>query len=384
MKEFIYLDHAATTPMHPSVIDKMTEAMQNAYGNASSVHQLGRRSKGLLEEARQVFASSINAHPTEIVMTSGGTESDNMAILKTAETCAAQGKHVITTSIEHPAVKEPISELEARGFEITVLPVNQEGRISVQQVIEALRPDTILVSVIYGNNEIGSLMPITEIGQYLKTLDHQVIFHTDAVQAYGTEVIDVKEQGIDLLSVSSHKINGPKGVGFLYVNRKLSLPAMMTGGEQESRRRAGTENIPGILGFQEAVKIRMQEKNNVRAAYQDLKDNFLKEMDNSSIEYAVNGSLDHSLPHILSVHIKGVQAEKLLIHLDLAHVAVSTGSACSAGNVDPSPVLEALHGQGHPAVAETLRFSFGYGLTREQVVSVVLILEKAVAFLKEK
>lgn len=382
MKEFIYLDHAATTPMHPSVIEKMTEAMQNAYGNASSVHQLGRRSKGLLEEARQVFARSINADSTEIIMTSGGTESDNMAILKTAERYKFKGKHIITSSIEHPAVKEPINELADRGFDITVLPVNQEGRISVQQIKEAVRPDTILVSVIYGNNEIGSLMPITEIGQYLKTLDHQVIFHTDAVQAYGTEVIDVKEQGIDLLSVSSHKINGPKGVGFLYVNRSISIPALIKGGEQENKRRAGTENIPGILGFQQAVHIRMQEKYNVRAAYQDLKDNFLKEMDNSSIEYAVNGSLDHSLPHILSLHIKGIRAEKLLIHLDLARIAVSIGSACSAGNVDPSPVLEALHGKDHPAVAETLRISFGYGLTREQVTSVIPVLEKAVAFLR--
>ncbi|MCC5889522.1 MAG: cysteine desulfurase [Alkalibacterium sp.] len=383
MKNQLYLDHAATTPMHPEVVEVMVSALTSHYGNASSTHQLGRESKGLLEEARVVFAKSIHAKPEEIIITSGGTESDNMAIVKTAEKMKAKGRHIITTNIEHPAVKNPIQYLEKNGYEVTWLPVNKQGTITVDQVMNSVREDTILVSIIYGNNEIGSLMPIGTIGKSLNELDHEVVFHTDAVQAYGTEHINVDDQYIDLLSVSAHKINGPKGIGFLYMKDNLNLPSLMMGGEQEKKRRAGTENIPAIVGFKRAVELRQSSKADLSNKYEGLKLETIERLKETGIAHAVNGSLTNSLPHILSVHIQGVSAEKLLIHLDLAGIAVSIGSACSAGNIEPSHVLSALYGEDHPAIAETIRISFGYGSESNDVLKVVKVIEKAVAFLKK-
>lgn len=383
MNKELYFDHAATTPMKPEVIETMVSALNDSYGNASSTHQLGRKSKGLLEEARVVLAESIHAKPEEIIITSGGTESDNMAVLKTAEKMAAKGKHIITTNVEHPAVKNPIKYLEQNGYEVTWLPVNRQGTVTLEQIKESIREDTSLVSIIYGNNEIGSLMPIKQIGQYLSELDHKVVFHTDAVQAYGTEAIDVVDQGIDLLSVSAHKINGPKGIGFLYMKNPLNLPSLMLGGEQENKRRAGTENIPSIVGFKKAVEERQASKVDQSEFYRNLKTEAIKLLNEAGVDYAVNGSLENSLPHILSVHIKGVSAEKLLIHLDLAGIAVSIGSACSAGNVEPSHVLEAIYDRKHPAISETIRLSFGYGNTADDLEQVIKNIKKAVAFLKK-
>lgn len=383
MENTLYFDHAATSPMHPEVIQAMTIAMEKHYGNASSIHKVGRESKGILEEARAVFAKSIQAKPKEIIITSGGTESDNMAILQTAEKLQGEGKHIITTSIEHPAVREPMHYLEGKGFEVTFLPVDEAGRVTAEQVKEALREDTILVSIIYGNNEIGSLMPIKEIGEMLAEYERKIIFHTDAVQAYGTEDIDVGDQHIDLLSVSSHKINGPKGIGFLYVNESIAFSGLLLGGEQENKKRAGTENIPSIIGFKKAVELRMESKDELRAFYAELKQAAISYLDAYGIQYEVNGSLDQSLPHILSLRFPTVPADKLLIHLDLANIAVSIGSACSAGNVEPSEILTALHGKNHPAVSETIRLSFGMGNTKEKVEEIVQNIEKAVAFLSQ-
>lgn len=383
MSESIYLDHAATTPMHPEVIEVMTEAMKNNYGNASSIHQIGRESRGLVEEARRTFAESIHAKAQEIVITSGGTESDNTAILKTTEKYKDKGKHIITTAVEHPAVLKPLAYLKDKGFDITYLPVNKDGEVTLEQVKDAVREDTILVSIMYGNNEIGSLMPVRDIGQFLKETAPEVIFHTDAVQAYGTEEIDVKDAKIDLLSVSAHKINGPKGVGFLYINEDLSIPRLIMGGEQENNQRAGTENIPAIVGFKKAVELRMTNKTNLKASYSYFKKLFINKLEETDIEFSVNGSIDRSLPHILSVHLKGVPADKLLIHLDLARIAVSTGSACSAGNVDPSHVLIALYGDDHPAIEETIRVSFGLGVTEEAIIETVEKIKNAYTFLKD-
>lgn len=383
MSETVYLDHAATTPMHPEVIEVMTETMKRNFGNASSIHQIGRESRGLVEEARRTFAESIHARPQEIVITSGGTESDNMAVLKTAEKFKDKGKHIITTAVEHPAVLQPMQYLEEAGFDITYLPVNAEGEVTALQVKEALREDTILVSVMYGNNEIGSLMPIQEIGRYLKETAPEVVFHTDAVQAYGTEDIDVSDQNIDLLSVSAHKINGPKGIGFLYINDALTIPRLIMGGEQENNKRAGTENIPAIAGFKKAVELRMAGKQDLRESYSYFKKLFVNKLEETGIDFQVNGTMEKSLPHILSVHLKGVPADKLLIHLDLARIAVSTGSACSAGNVDPSHVLIALYNETHPAVEETIRVSFGQGVTEEAIVKTVKKIQDAYTFLKD-
>ncbi|OJF95723.1 cysteine desulfurase family protein [Alkalibacterium sp. 20] len=383
MTETIYLDHAATTPMHPKVIDEMTDAMKNHYGNASSIHQIGRESKGILEEARLTFAKSIHAKPHEIIITSGGTESDNMAIIKTAEKLKEYGKHIITTAVEHPAVLEPMEHLESEGFDVTFLPVNEDGEVTLEQVKEAIREDTILISIMYGNNEIGSLMPIRAIGDYLKELDTKILFHTDAVQAYGTEDIDVKRDNIDLLSVSAHKINGPKGIGFLYINQAVVIPSLIMGGEQENNKRAGTENIPAIVGFKKAVELRMENKEKSRDSYSQLKRLFIKEFKETEIDFIVNGSVEKSLPHILSIHIKSVPAEKLLIHLDLAKIAVSIGSACTAGNIEPSHVLIALYDEKHPAVEETIRISFGQDVTEEMIRKTVDKLEYACTFLKK-
>ncbi|MER2064021.1 MAG: aminotransferase class V-fold PLP-dependent enzyme, partial [Alkalibacterium sp.] len=232
--------------------------------------------------------------------------------------------------------------------------------------------------------EIGSLMPIREIGQYLKETAPGVVFHTDAVQAYGTEDIDVKNENIDLLSVSAHKINGPKGIGFLYVKEDLAIPKLIMGGEQENNKRAGTENIPAIAGFKKAVELRMTNREKIRASYSYFKKVFVNELEETDIDFNVNGTMERGLPHILSLHLKGIPADKLLIHLDLAHIAVSNGSACSAGSVDPSHVLIALYHVNHPAVNETIRVSFGQGVTEEGIIKTVDKIQNACTFLKGK
>lgn len=381
MTKTIYLDHAATSPMHPEVTKVMSETLAQIYGNASSIHRLGRKSRAVLDEARLTFAKSIGAKPNEIVLTSGGTESDNMAVIKAAEYMEGKGKHILTTAIEHQAVYQPMKYLETRGFEVTYLPVNEEGMVSAEQVNHALREETILVSIMYGNNEVGSIQPIAEIGKVLK--EQAVIFHTDAVQAYGLEKIDVHELGVDLLSVSSHKVNGPKGIGFLYVKEGLNLPSLILGGEQETKRRAGTENIPAVAGFEKAVAIMMQEKTQRAKKYRELKNYFLQLLDESDIEYKVNGRLEKTLPHILSIHFPGVSSEKLLIQLDLAGIALSAGSACTAGNIDPSHVLVAMYGEQAPEVKETVRVSFGLGNAREEIDYTADVIQTALSRLKK-
>lgn len=258
----IYLDHAATTPMHPQVIEAMTEIMQDTFGNPSSIHGFGRHAHEKLETARQIIADSLQAKSHEIIFNSGGTEGDNTAILETAFSRQKEGRHLITTAIEHPAVLNTMKYLETKGFDVTYLPVDEKGNLSIEEVKKALREDTILVSVMYGNNEIGNLMPIKEIGEILA--DHPAYFHTDAVQAYGNQTIHPEELGIDLLSISAHKINGPKGVGFLYKRDGVNIPALLLGGEQEEKRRAGTENLAGIWGMAKAVELLSPEEREAR------------------------------------------------------------------------------------------------------------------------
>lgn len=380
MENIIYLDHAATSPMHPEAAKTMSEALLNTYGNASSIHRVGRESRGYLDEARATFAKSIGAKPSEIILTSGGTESDNMAVIKTAESFKDKGKHIITTNVEHQAVRQPLKYLEARGFDVTYLPVDESGMISVEQVREALREETILISIMYGNNEVGTIMPIEEIGQLLK--DEDIVFHTDAVQAYGSQEIKVNQLNVDLLSVSSHKINGPKGIGFLYVREGLSLPSLILGGEQETKRRAGTENIPAVIGFEKAVSIMLEERKSRADYYTSLKKRVIDGLESNGVEFKVNGNLVHTLPHVLSIHLPKVSSEKLLIQLDLAGVALSAGSACTAGNIDPSHVLVAMFGEEAPEIAETIRLSFGLGNTEEEIDRAVDAIAKSVKRLK--
>jgi cysteine desulfurase len=363
--ERIYVDHAATSPINPKVIEKMMEVMGSEFGNPSSIHHFGRSARHIIDEARAEMAKSIGAEPQEIIFTSGGTEADNHAIFGVAESYKKHGKHIITTQIEHHAVLHACQQLEKQGYEITYLPVDQEGRVQAADIQKALREDTILVTIMYGNNEVGTMQPIKEIGQILA--DHSAIFHTDAVQAYGLEKINVKESGIDLLSVSAHKINGPKGIGFLYANKDVKLSPRLFGGEQERKRRAGTENVPAIAGFLEAVRISQQEMESKVKEYQGFKSAFLKKLAENQIEFSQNGSLDYSLPHVLNLSFPGTNVEAMLVNLDLAGIAASSGSACTAGSIDPSHVLVAMFGQGDERLQNSIRFSFGLFNTLEQI-----------------
>ncbi|MFB8508386.1 cysteine desulfurase family protein [Enterococcus durans] len=362
----IYLDHAATTPMHPQVITEMTMIMQETFGNPSSIHGFGRLAHEKLETARQIIADTLQVNDHEIIFNSGGTEGDNTAILETAFSRKAEGKHLITTAIEHPAVLNAMKYLETKGFEVTYLPVDEKGNISLEDFEQALREDTILVSIMYGNNEIGNLMPIKEIGERLR--EHPAYFHTDAVQAYGNQTIHPKDLGIDLLSVSAHKINGPKGVGFLYKKDGVNIPAMLLGGEQEEKRRAGTENLAGIWGMAKAAELLTVEEREARSEkYAGFQQMILEELEKQGIDVQVNGDLENKLPHVLNLRLPGVVNDLLLMKLDLNGIAISTGSACTAGNIEPSHVLEAMYGKDTPILKESIRISFGYGNTKEDI-----------------
>ncbi len=364
--ERIYLDHAATTPMHPRVIRTMSTAMEEQFGNPSSIHAFGRKARQVLDETRQIIASSIGAKPGEIIFTSGGTEADNLAILGYAEANRDRGSHIISAAIEHHAVLNSMKELERRGFKISLLPVNEEGRISLDDLQEALSEETILVSIMFGNNEAGTIQPIREIGELLAS--HPAAFHTDAVQAYGIEKMDVDDLKLDLLSVSAHKINGPKGLGFLYCRSGIKLLPRAFGGEQEWKRRAGTENIPAIAGFGEAVQIAQEEMEARRESYISYKEAFIDTLKAQDVLFEINGSLEHGLPHILNISFPGTNVEAMLVNLDLAGVAVSSGSACTAGSIDPSHVLTAMFGGNTERAKNSIRFSFGLGLDKEHVI----------------
>ncbi|MCQ6278209.1 cysteine desulfurase family protein [Bacillus sp. EB600] len=364
--ERIYLDHAATTPMHPKVAEKIFEAMNMNFGNPSSIHSFGREARHLLDQARETLASSIGAKKNEIIFTSGGTEADNMALLGIAESYQTNGKHIITTQIEHHAVLHACQKLEKMGFEVTYLPVDETGKISIDDFKASLREDTILVSVMYGNNEVGTLQPIAEIGQLLE--DHQAIFHTDAVQAYGIEDIDVNKSFIDLLAVSAHKINGPKGTGFLFARENIKLAPRSFGGDQERKRRAGTENVPSLVGFREAVLLSQAERAVKRAKFNQFKVTFINVLKQQDVEFSLNGSLDDSLPHVLNLSFPGTNVEAMLVNLDIAGIAVSSGSACTAGSVEPSHVLVAMFGENSERLINSIRFSFGFNTTEEQIV----------------
>ena len=363
--ETIYLDHAATTPMHPEAIRVMTDVMNETFGNPSSIHQYGRAARKQIDHSRKVLADSIGAALDEIIFTSGGTEADNSAIFSSVQALRDKGNHIITSEIEHHAVLHTCKELEKHGFEVTYLPVDELGRVSVESVKEALKDETILVTIMYGNNEVGTLQPIKEIGKLLK--DHQAFFHTDAVQAYGAVSIDVHDLGVDFMSVSSHKINGPKGIGFLYVKKGIPFKPLLFGGEQERKRRAGTENVAGAAGFAKAAEI-MQETSEEKAAmYRKFKGKMIRLFEESGIEFAVNGSLEESLPHILNISFPGVSVEAFLVNMDLAGIAVSSGSACTAGSIEPSHVLVSMFGKESERTRNSIRFSFGLNNTTEDI-----------------
>lgn len=365
MENRIYLDHAATSPIHPEVVQTMLGAVTNTYGNPSSIHYAGREARKALDMARENIARIIHAEEKEVIFTSGGTEGDNLALIGAAMSNKEKGKHIITTEIEHHAVLKTCAYLETQGFEITYLPVDKHGVVSLESLAAQLRLDTIVVSIMYGNNEIGSIQPLAEIGALLQ--DHQALFHTDAVQAYGLLNINVTELGVDLLTASSHKINGPRGVGFLYVKNGTRLTYQMHGGEQERKRRAGTENLAGICGFSAAATIISNERESKKEEYISFKKRMAEIWREAGLDFEVNGLEAATLPHVFSVRFPGISIEQLLMNLDMDGIAVSSGSACTAGTVDPSHVLVALFGEGHPGVQETVRISFGLGNHLEEI-----------------
>lgn len=347
----IYLDNAATTPMSAVAISAMTQVMQETYGNPSSIHSHGRQAGKLLREARQDLASLLGTKPQHLFFTAGGTESNNTAIIGHCLRHQNLGKHIITTAIEHHSVLEPIEYLvENFGFEVTVLhPINQE--ITAQQVQEALRDDTILVSTMYANNETGTLLPIAEIGELLK--QHQAAYHVDAVQAVGKVQIFPEALGIDFLSASAHKFHGPKGIGFLYA-ASMDFDSYLHGGDQEQKKRAGTENLPAIVGMVAALKEALDKQEQHFKEVEDLKNVFLHEM--TGADYYLNQGKDQ-LPYVLNIGFPGQKNDLLLLRLDLAGISVSTGSACTAGIVQISHVLEAFYGSESHRLHESVRIS---------------------------
>lgn len=355
--EQIYLDHAATTPVHQAVLGKINDIMPDLYGNPSSIHQTGRMTKRYLEEARSTMAQSIGADDKEIIFTSSGTEADNLAIIGTALKNKEKGKHLITSAQEHHGVLHAFEMLENEGFLVTYLPVQKDGRVSARDVQEALTSETILVSVMYVNNETGVIQPIQEIGELLQK--HQAYFHTDAVQAYGLLEIDVEALHVDLLTTSAHKIYGPKGVGFLYADSQVSLAPLTFGGNQEHKRRAGTENMMGILGFEKAVGLVNEHRLERNETYGVCKDAFLNVLDEEGIDYHINGDRNSSIASIVNISFPGLALEAFLMNLDLAGVSASSGSACTAGTIQTSHVLEAMYGRDDARTDNAIRFSFG-------------------------
>jgi cysteine desulfurase len=362
--EEIYLDHAATTPVHPAVLDAMLPFYKEMHGNPSSLHRFGQRTRYVVDQARSTIAASLHASPAEIVFTSGGTEADNMALIGIMAAHAEKGKHLITSTIEHHAVLDTCEYLERQGYEVTYVPVDHTGIVSVEAIRAAIRPDTVLISIMYGNNEVGTLQPIEEIGRIAR--ENGVYFHTDAVQAYGVEALDVKQLPVDLLSLSAHKINAPKGIGALYISRNIKIAPYLHGGNQEKKRRAGTENVAGISGFAKAVEIAMAQREEHRADYLKYRALMLEIWKEMGVEYTLNGHPEHYLPHILNVSFPSIKTETMLMNLDIAGIAAASGSACTAGSLEISHVLQAMN-LPEAIVESAIRFSFGYGNSPEQI-----------------
>ena len=380
MQKRIYMDYSATTPVKKEVVDAMLPFFTDTFGNASSPHYFGREAKKVLMKARDTIANTIGAKEDEIYFTSGGTESDNWAIRGVMKFPKAKGKHMITTTIEHHGVLHPAEALEKEGYEVTYLPVDAQGLIRLEDLKAAIRPDTALISIMFINNEIGTLQPIREIGEIAKA--HNIIFHTDAVQAYGNIAIDVDTLNIDLLSVSAHKIYGPKGVGALYIRKGTLITPFMIGGAQERKRRAGTENMPGIVGFAKAAEIAHENLQEHIDRLSKLRDSLIEGL-LSKIDYTrLNGHPTLRHPGNVNISFEFVEGEALLLMLDHQGVAGSSGSACTSGSLDPSHVLMAI-GLSHEVAHGSLRLSLGDFTSQEDVDTAIEQLIPIVQRLRE-
>ncbi len=381
----IYLDNSATTPIDREVVEAMLPFLTEKFGNASSIHFFGQEARAAVDRARHQVAEIINSRPNEIVFTSGGTEANNLAIRGLVEANEKYGKHIITSEIEHSAVKEVCQDLEKRGCEVTYLPVYDDGIVKIEDVKNAIREDTVLISIMTANNEIGTIQPVKEIGKVVraeKARGKKIWFHTDAVQAIGKIEIDVEEIGCDLLSMSAHKLYAPKGVGALYVRRGVRLHAQNIGGRQERERRGGTESVPHIVAMGKACELAKNNLNETSKRLKNLRDKFEQTIGENISDFEFNGDREKRLPHISNLSFRFVEGEGLLINLDLQGVAVSTGSACSSGSLEPSPVIRAL-GKNDEMARGAIRFSFGKDNTAEDVEYVLEVLPKAIENLRK-
>ncbi|MBD5525761.1 MAG: cysteine desulfurase NifS [Lachnospiraceae bacterium] len=387
----IYLDHAATTKTAPEVVEAMLPYFTECYGNAGSIYKLGNESRMAVIRTKETIAGTLGAEANEIYFTSGGTESDNWALKAVYEAYRDKGRHIITSKIEHHAVLHTCEYLEKQGAEVTYLDVDGDGLVDVEQLKRAIRPDTILISVMYANNEIGTLQPVKEIGEIAAS--HGILFHTDAVQAYGQLPIDVAACHIDLLSASGHKFNGPKGVGFLYVSKRAKIRSFMHGGQQERGRRAGTENIPGIVGLEAAVRrvygsveeaecvCNLEEEKNAERE-RILRDYLISQIEEKIPAAVLNGHRTKRLPGNVNFSFPGVEGESVLIMLDMQGICASSGSACTSGSIDPSHVLLAI-GRSPEEARSAIRLTLGAENTKEEMDIVVGELARIVGKIRE-
>jgi len=382
----VYLDHSATTPSDPRVVAAMLPYLTEKFGNASSVHSFGQEARAAVDRARRQVAAFTGARANEIVFTSGGTEANNLAIRGVCDAAQSHGRHIITSAIEHPSVRSSIHGLEQNGWEATLLPVYDDGIVHVEDVQAAMRPDTILISVMMANNEIGTVQPIFEIGALVRAereRGHRHIWlHTDAVQAAGRVPVDVESLGCDLLSLSAHKIYAPKGCGALFVRKGVRLTPQQVGGHQERERRGGTEAVANIVAFGKATELAQSEMPERNEHARSLRDRFEKQIAGSVGEIVFNGNSEQRLPHLSNISFRFIEGEGLLIHLDMQGVAVSSGSACSSGTMEPSPVIQAL-GRNDELARGSIRFSFGKDNTEEDVDYVLDVLTRAVESLRK-
>jgi len=379
-ERIIYFDHAATTPLKKEVLDEMMPYLTEQYGNPSTIYKLGREAKKAIELARERVAKALNAEVQEIFFTSGGTESNNWALKGVAFANKDKGKHIITTTIEHHAVLHPLKYLEGLGFEVTYVPVEPNGIVDPQKIKEAIRNDTILISVMLANNEIGTIQPVKEIAKIAK--EKGIIIHTDAVQAVGQIPVDVKDLGVDLLSLSAHKFYGPKGVGALYIKKGTKIHPFSHGGAQERNRRAGTENVAGIVGLGKAIELATQNLSEYAAKLQKLRDKLIDGV-LSKIDYVrLNGDRYNRLPNNANFSFEFIEGESLLLMLDMKGIAASSGSACTSGSLDPSHVLLAI-GLEHEVAHGSLRITLGEDNTEEDIDYLLEVLPDIVSRLRE-
>ena len=378
-KKVIYLDNAATTPTRPEVVEEMLPYFTQKFGNPSSIYEIAAKNKGAVNHARETIANALGTNAEDIYFTGGGSEADNWALKATADAYKGKGKHIITSKIEHHAILHSCEYLEQHGFEVTYVNVDEYGVVKLEELEAAIRPTTILISIMYANNEIGTIQPIKEIGAIAKK--HGVLFHTDAVQAFGQVPINVDEMNIDMLSSSGHKLNGPKGIGFLYIRKGLKLRSFIHGGAQERHRRAGTENVPGIVGFGKAVELAMatmKERTDKEIQLRDyLIDTVLKEVPFTRL----NGHRTNRLPNNANFSFQFIEGESLLIMLDMNGICASSGSACTSGSLDPSHVLLAI-GLPHEIAHGSLRLTLSEDITMEDIKFTIDKIKEIVARLR--